>query len=79
MLIDGRERDVAPGTRLSNLVDLIEEERKHDAMIRELIEKTGKSSLTYVLNGRVIKPKDYEKIEILAGDRLEVVHPVFGG
>lgn len=79
MLIDGRERDVAPGTRLSHLVDLIEEERKHDAMIRELIEKTGKSSLTYVLNGRVIKPKDYEKIEILAGDRLEVVHPVFGG
>lgn len=79
MLIDGKEREVIPGTRLSHVVAIIEEERKQDAMIRELIEKTGKSSLTYVLNGRVIKPKDYEKIEVVAGDRLEVVHPVFGG
>jgi len=79
MLVDGKEREVAPGTRLSQLVEIIEEERKQDAMIRELIEKTGKSSLTYVLNGRVVKPKDYEKIEVVAGDRLEIVHPVFGG
>jgi thiamine biosynthesis protein ThiS len=79
MLVDGKEREVAPGNKLSHLVEIIEDERKQDAMIRALIEKTGKSSLTYVFNGRVIKPKDYDKIEIREGDRLDVVHPVFGG
>jgi thiamine biosynthesis protein ThiS len=79
IIVDGKEREVGIGTRLSHLVAMIEDETKHDAMIRALIEKTGKASFTFVLNGRVIKGKDYDKIEIREGDRVDVVHPVFGG
>jgi thiamine biosynthesis protein ThiS len=79
IIVDEQERDVGLGTRLSHLVAMIEDERKHDAMVRALLENTGKASLTFVLNGRVIKGKDYDKIEIREGDRLNVIHPVFGG
>jgi thiamine biosynthesis protein ThiS len=79
IIVDEREREVGPGTRLSHLVAMIEDERKHDAMVRVLLEKTGKTGFTFVLNGRVIKGKDYDKVEIREGDRLSVVHPVFGG
>ncbi len=78
-MVDDKEREVGLGTRLSHLVTMIEDERKHDAMVQALVEKTGKASFTFVLNGRVIKGKDYDKIEIREGDRLNVVHPVFGG
>ncbi len=79
IIVDEQEREIGLGTRLSHLVAMIEDETKHDAMIRTLIEKTGKTGFVFVLNGRVIKGKDYDNIEIQEGDRLDVVHPVFGG
>jgi len=79
IIVDEQEREVWPGTRLSQLVAVIEDESKHDAMVRVLLENTGKTGFTFVLNGRVIKANDYDKIEIQEGDRLSVIHPVFGG
>jgi hypothetical protein len=46
-IIDEQERRLVR-TRLSHLVAMIEDERKHDAMVRVLLEKTGKTGFTFV-------------------------------
>jgi sulfur carrier protein ThiS len=48
-------------------------------MIISLIQKTGKSQLLYILNGKVVKAEDANAIDIHEGDDLRYVHPFFGG
>lgn len=77
--VNGKEREVEPGTKVSALVQLLEDTVKDEPMIKNLEERKGKSYLLFVLNGRVLRPKDYDKIKVKEGDRLRMVHPAFGG
>ena len=48
-------------------------------MINRIIENTGKDHIVFVLNGRVVRPHEYETLEVKEGDDIRWVHPYFGG
>ena len=77
--INCKEREFREGARFIEVVNLIREAKKDEPMIRTIIEKTGKDNIVFVLNGRVVKPGEYESIEINEGDDIRWVHPYFGG
>lgn len=77
--INCKEREFREGARFIEVVNLIREAKKDEPMIRTIIEKTGKDNIVFVLNGRVVKPREYESLEINEGDDIRWVHPYFGG
>lgn len=77
--INCKEREFRKGARFIEVVNLIREAKKDEPMIRTIIEKTGKDNIVFVLNGRVVKPHEYQSIEINEGDDIRWVHPYFGG
>jgi len=77
--INCKEREFLEGARFIEVVNLIREAKKDEPMIRTIIEKTGKDNIVFVLNGRVVKPREYESLEINEGDDIRWVHPYFGG
>ena len=77
--LNGKEHEVEPGAKVSTLVKLLEDTVKDDPMIISLKQRKGKSYLLFILNDRVLQPQDYDAIEVQEGDRLSMVHPVFGG
>ncbi len=79
ILFNGKARELAPGTRLADLARETEEKVKGDPMIAAMIQKTGSSQLLFILNGRVVKAGQLERVELREGDDLRYVHPYFGG
>ncbi len=79
VMLNGKQRDVEPGTKMITLVKLLENTVKDDPMIKSLKKKTGKSKLLFVLNNQVIQPEEYADIEINEGDQIRMIHPFFGG
>ena len=79
IMLNGKERAVEPGTKVAALVEVLEDTVKDDPMIINLKQQRGSSYLLFILNDRVLQPKDYDKIKIKEGDRLMMVHPCFGG
>jgi len=79
MMINGKEREVEPGTKVSTLVQILEDTVKDDPMIISLKQRTGKSQIVFILNDRVLQSQDYDNIEVKEGDQLSMVHPAFGG
>jgi len=77
--INCKEREFQDGARFIEVVKLIREAKKDEPMIRTIIEKTGKDNIVFVLNGRLVKPNEYESLEISEGDDIRWVHPYFGG
>lgn len=77
--INCKEREFRKGARFIEVVNLIREAKKDEPMIRTIIEKTGRDNIVFVLNGRVVKPHEYQSIEINEGDDIRWVHPYFGG
>jgi len=77
--VNAKPQEIEPGSRLITLVNQLEERLKNDPMIINLVQKTGKSNLLYILNGTVVKAEDYFTIEMREGDDLRYVHPFFGG
>ena len=62
--INGFEEKIQPGSTIDKLIDLFEE-RDHTLIVE--------------LNGRFIHPGDYKTLEVREGDRVEMIHPAFGG
>jgi len=49
--------------------------------LARLLELRGESAKTTLIehNGRYIRSTDLEEIELMAGDRVEIILPAFGG
>ena len=62
--VNGFTEDLQPGTTLQQLI-----EQFHDQS----------PSLIAEVNGRFIYPQNYSSLEINDGDRVELIHPAFGG
>ena len=67
------------GAKFIEVVNLIREAKKEEPMIKTIKKKTGKDHIVFVLNGRIVKPDEYESVEIQEGDDIRWVHPYFGG
>jgi sulfur carrier protein ThiS len=77
--INYEERDFAPGTRFTEVVQMVRKAKKNEPMIKSLVEKTGADHITFVLNGHIIRASEYESIELQEGDDIRWIHPFFGG
>jgi len=77
--VNYKERDFPPGTTFSQVVGLIREGQKDDPVTKSLIAKTGQDHITFILNSRIVKPQEYESIEIKEGDDIRWMHPYAGG
>jgi thiamine biosynthesis protein ThiS len=62
------------------VVNLVKVAKKDEPMIKTIREKTGRSNIIlFVLNGRVVQPREYESLEVKDGDNIRLIHPFFGG
>jgi sulfur carrier protein ThiS len=77
--VNSREQELPPGSRLARVVELVRETRQDDPVTRALIERTGFDHLTVVYNGRVVRPHEYESIELQEGDEIGWMRPYAGG
>jgi len=77
--INCREQEFAEGTRFIDVVTRIRESKKDEPMIKAIKEKTGKDYIVFILNGRIVRPEEFETLQIREGDDIRWVHPYFGG
>jgi sulfur carrier protein ThiS len=77
--INCKDHEFPEGTRFIEVVTRIRESKKDEPMIRAIREKTGKDYIVFILNGRIVRPEEFETLEIKEGDDIRWVHPYFGG
>ena len=77
--INCREQEFAEGTRFIEVVSRIRESKKDEPMIRAIREKTGRDYIVFILNGRIVRPEEFEALQIREGDDIRWVHPYVGG
>ncbi len=77
--INLKVQEFSPGTRLAQVVEMIREANKNDPVTKSLVEKTGKDHITFVYNHRIVKPQEYDSIELKEGDEISWMHPYAGG
>ncbi len=77
--INLKEREFPPGSRLGDVVKIVREANRDDPVSKSLLETTGRDHLTFVHNGRVVKPGEYDSIELKEGDEIRWMHPYAGG
>ena len=77
--INSVEQDFPAGTKLIDLVNKVREAHKDNPVIKSLIERTGEDHITFVYNRRVVKPPQYESIDLKEGDEIRWMLPYAGG
>jgi sulfur carrier protein ThiS len=77
--INSIEQNFPAGMKLIDLVNQVRKENKDNPVLKSLIEKTGKDHITFTHNRRVVKPSEYDSIELKDGDEVRWMLPYAGG
>ena len=77
--VNTKDQEFPPGTKLIDLANQVREAHKDNPVIKSLIERTGKDHITFVYNRRVVKPPQYESIDLKEGDEIRWMLPYAGG
>jgi sulfur carrier protein ThiS len=77
--INSLEQNFPAGTKLIELVNRVREANRDNPVLKSLIEKTGKDHITFSHNRRVVKPSEYDSIELKEGDEVRWMLPYAGG
>jgi sulfur carrier protein ThiS len=77
--INSVEKNFPPGTKFIELVNQVRESNRDNPVLKSLIEKTGKDHITFAYNRRVVKPSEYDSIELKEGDEIRWMLPYAGG
>lgn len=77
--INSKEHLFPRGSRFTRVVDFVREAGKDDPVTKSLIEKTGCDYITFIYNGRIVKPHEYDSIELKEGDEIRWMRPYAGG
>lgn len=77
--INLRPYEFPSGTKFSRVVQMIREANKDEPVTKSLVQKTGEDHLTFILNRRIVKPQEYDAIELKEGDEIRWIHPYAGG
>ena len=64
IILNGQEAEIPKEATISILIDLFDERETH-----LIVER----------NGRCVYPTDYATTAVSPGDRIELIHPAFGG
>jgi hypothetical protein len=79
LTINSVEQNFPAGKKLIDLVNQVREANKDNPVLKSLIEKTGKDHITFTHNRRVVKPSEYDSIELKEGDEVRWMLPYAGG
>ena len=71
--------EVAPRSKFRRAVKIVRNLKKDDPMIQSLVKRTGSDQIIFVLNGRIVRDREYDSIELKEGDDIRYIHPFFGG
>ncbi len=77
--INYEDHEFKPGTRLAEIVSMVRHNKKSEPMIQAIVEKTGEDHIVFVVNGRIVRPPDYDSTLLKEGDDIRWIHPFFGG
>jgi len=77
--INSVEKDLPPGTKFIDLVRQVREANRDNPVLKSLAEKTGWDHITFTHNRRVVKPPEYDSIELKEGDEVRWMLPYAGG
>ena len=77
--VNQKPQEFPPGIKLADVVKMIREVNKDDPVTKSLLEKTGKDHIIFLYNRRIVKPKEYDSIELMEGDEIRWMHPYAGG
>jgi sulfur carrier protein ThiS len=77
--INQKKHDFPPGTKFAKVVQIIREANKDEPVTKSLLQKTGKDYLTFILNHRLVRPQEYDSIELKEGDEIRWIYPYAGG
>ncbi len=77
--INCQVREFPPGTKFETAVRLVRESQKDDPVTQSIIAETGQDHISFVLNGRFVKPREYASLELKDGDDIRWMHPYAGG
>jgi sulfur carrier protein ThiS len=77
--INTKEHEFPPGTKLDQVARMVRDANEDDPVTKSLVERTGKDHITFVHNGKIIKHKDYNTIELREGDEIRWIYPYAGG
>jgi hypothetical protein len=77
--INSVEEDFPAGTKLIDLVNRVREAHRDNPILKSLVDRTGKDHITFTHNRRVVKPSEYNSIELKEGDEVRWVLPYAGG
>ena len=77
--INYKDQEFPAGAKLAQVVKMIREANKDDPVTKSLVEKTGKDHITFIYNRRIVKPEEYDSVELKEGDEIRWMHPYAGG
>ena len=79
VIINSVEKNLSRGTKFIDLVKQVREANRDNPVLKSLAEKTGQDYITFVHNRRVVKPSEYDSIELKEGDEIRWMLPYAGG
>ncbi len=79
IVVNSVEQNFPEGTQLIDLVNRVREANKDNPDLKSLIDKTGKDHVTFTHNRRIVKPSEYDSIELKEGDEVRWLFPYAGG
>ena len=77
--INNREQEISDQASLIEVVRLVRSTTADDPMLKAIRERTGDDHISYLINGKVVTPPEYETTPIKEGDEVRWIHPAFGG
>ena len=77
--INNREQELSDQASLIEVVRLVRSTTADDPMLKAIRERAGDDHISYLINGKVVTPPEYETTPIKEGDEVRWIHPAFGG
>jgi sulfur carrier protein ThiS len=77
--INLKPEELPEGARFSQVVELIERAQQDEPMFKHHQEKSGEAILFFVLNGKVVRPEQYDSLALREGDQIRWFLPYAGG
>ena len=77
--INNREQELSDQASLIEVVRLVRSTTADDPMLKAIRERAGDDHISYLVNGKVVTPQEYETTPMKEGDDVRWIHPAFGG
>jgi len=77
--INNREQELSDQASLIEVVRLVRSTTADDPMLKAIRERAGDDHISYLVNGKVVTPQEYETTPMKEGDEVRWIHPAFGG